>query len=114
EIVGEHRVSICWQSVPEFFDLFRSFFQFCQMSVWILVSKLMIRDHGKSISQRLRKDNVILVHGCKVSPGRGCIQGVSRLGNRFVGRRYWGTKAAFGKQNTRGAEFSGDAEKFRW
>jgi hypothetical protein len=47
------------------------------MSAWILVSKLMISDHGKSIPQRPREDNVILVHGLKVSPGRHCIQGVS-------------------------------------
>jgi hypothetical protein len=74
---------------PELFDPFRSLLQFCQMSAWILISKLKIRDHGKPISQRLRKDNIILVHGCKVSPGRGCIQGVSRLGNRFGGSAYW-------------------------
>ena len=79
EIVSEHWISICWQSVPELLDPFRSLLQFGQMNAWILVSKLMIGDHGKSIPQCPREDNVILVHGWKVSPGRHCIQGVSLL-----------------------------------
>jgi hypothetical protein len=46
-------------------DPFRSLLQFGQMFAWILISKLMIGDHGKSIPQRPREDNVILVHGWK-------------------------------------------------
>jgi hypothetical protein len=76
EIVSEHWISIGWQSRPELLDPFRSLLQFGQMFAWILISKLMIGDHGKSIPQRPREDNVILVHGWKVSPGRHCIQGV--------------------------------------
>ena len=82
EIVDEHRIGIRRQSVPELFDPFRSLLQSCQVSVWILISKLMIGDNGKPIPQCLREYNVVLIHGCKVSPGRGCIQGVSQEAER--------------------------------
>jgi hypothetical protein len=42
-----------------------------------LIPKLVIGDHGKSIPQGFRKDNVVLIHGWKVSSGHGLIQGVS-------------------------------------
>ena len=70
-------MSVLWKPVSELFDPFRSLPQPYQMSLWILLSKLMIGDNGKSILQRLREDNVILIHGSKVSPGHGRIQGVS-------------------------------------
>ena len=107
EIVSEHWISICWQFVPELLDSFRSLLQFGQMSAWILVSKLLIGDHGKSIPQRLREDNVILVHGWKVSPGRYCIQGVS-LRDMGIGEQYCpATPKHFAAQNVAGAQFLG-------
>jgi hypothetical protein len=75
--MGKHGIGVRGQSAPEFFDPFRSLLQPGQMSGWILISKLMIGDHGQSIPQRFCEDNVILIHGCKVSPGRWCFQGVS-------------------------------------
>jgi hypothetical protein len=77
EIMGEHGIGIRRQSVPEFFDSFRSLFQPDQMSIWILIPELVICDHGKAIPQGLRKDNVVLIHDWKVSSGREFIQGVS-------------------------------------
>ena len=75
--MNEHRISVCWKPISELFDPFRSSPESYQMSLWILVSKLMIGDDGQPILQRLREDNVILIHDRKVSPGRGRIQGVS-------------------------------------
>ena len=71
EIVDEHRIGIRGQAVPELFDPFGSLLQSGQMGVWILIPKLMIGDHGKPIPQCLREDKVVLIHGCKVSSGRG-------------------------------------------
>jgi hypothetical protein len=102
EIVGKHWISIGWQSVAELLDPFRSLLQFGQMSAWILLSKLVIGDHGKSIPQRLRKDNVILVHGWKVSPGRRRIQGVS-LWEQYCPA----TPKDFAAENVAGAQFLG-------
>jgi hypothetical protein len=78
EIMDEHRIGVRRQFVPQLFDPFRSLLQSGQMSVWILIPKLVIGDRGKSIPQGFRKDNVVLIHGWKVSSGHGLIQGVSQ------------------------------------
>jgi hypothetical protein len=75
EIVGEHRIGIRGQPIPEFFDSLRSLLQSDQMRFWILIPKLMIGDHGKPIPQRLRKDNVVLIHGGKCRPDAGSFKG---------------------------------------
>ena len=89
EIVHQHRISVPRKPFSELFDPFRSLLQSYQMSFWILVSKLMIGNNRQSILQRLREDNVILIHGSKVSSGRGRIQEVSHkeetAGKRFPG-----------------------------
>jgi hypothetical protein len=77
KVVDEHGIGVRRQSFPELFDPFGSLFQFDQVGVWILISKLMVGDSSEPIPQRLREYNVVLIHGCKVSPVRGCIQGVS-------------------------------------
>jgi hypothetical protein len=87
KIMGEHRIGVRRQPVPEFFDSFRRLLQSDQMSVWILIPKLVIGDHGKSIPQGLRKDNVVLIHGWKVSSGHGFIQGVSQQSIALANRQ---------------------------
>jgi hypothetical protein len=82
KIVHQHRIGILRKPFSELFDPFRSLLQSYQMSFWILVSKLMIGNNSQSILQRLREDNVILIHGSKVSSGRGRIQEVSHKEER--------------------------------
>jgi hypothetical protein len=55
EIVNQHRIGVGRQSTPELFDSFGCLLQSRQVSGWILISKLMIGDHGQSIPQRLRE-----------------------------------------------------------